>query len=182
MLAAMKAVQEGFTSAGVPRTTLQDRILGKVKHGTKSGPQSYLTPEEERETVEFLLLVSKAGYSKTRADISQIAEGVAKDKGILKDEHISHGWIDNFMKRHPELALRKGDATADIRMKSDTPEAMRNYYDLLEEILEKHNLKNSPGQIYNVDETGMSLDQQISNYGHWVCKCCWSGPSTICHL
>jgi len=113
MLAAIKAIEEGlpiYTSVrehGIPRTTLQDRILGKVKHGAKSGPQSYMTLEEERETVEFLLLVSKAGYPKTRADISQIAEGVAWDKGILKGEHISHGWIDNFMKRHPELALRK---------------------------------------------------------------------------
>jgi len=166
MLAAIKAVQEGlpiYTSArehGVPRTTLQDRILGKVKHGAKPGPQPYMTSEQERETVEFLLLASKAGYPKTRADISWIAEGVARDKGILKGEHISHGWIDNFMKRHPELALRKGDATADIRMNNVTPETMKSYYDLLEEILEKHNLKNSPGQIYNVDETGMSLDQQ----------------------
>ena len=75
-------------------------------------------------------------------------------------ENISHGWVDCFMKKHPELALRKGDATAEIRMNSITPESMKSYYDLLEEILENHNLKNSAGQIYNVDETGMSLDQK----------------------
>ena len=165
MLAAIKAVQEGqpiYTSArehGVPRTTLQDRILGKVKHGAKPGPAPYMTPEE-KETVEFLLLTSKAGYPKTRGDISRIAENVARDKGMLKGVNISHGWVDNFMKRHPELALRKGDATAEVRMNSVTTENMKSYYDLLEEILEKHNLKTSPGQIYNVDETGMSLDQK----------------------
>ena len=42
MIGAMKAVAEGtsITGAarehGVPRTTLQDRILGKVTHGTKT--------------------------------------------------------------------------------------------------------------------------------------------------
>ena len=75
-------------------------------------------------------------------------------------DNISHGWVDYFMKKHPELALRKGDATAEIRMNSVTPESMKSYYDLLQEILEKQNLKNSPRQIYNVDETGMSLDQK----------------------
>ena len=37
-------------------THLQDRILGKVKHGAKPGPAPYMTPEEEKETVEFLLV------------------------------------------------------------------------------------------------------------------------------
>ena len=166
MLAAIKAVQEGlpiYTSArehGVPRTTLQDRILGNVKHGNNPGRDPYLTQEEEREAVDFLLVAAQAGYPKTRADMSHIAERVAREKKLLRGERISHGWVGNFMKRHPELALRKGDATADIRMNSTTPESMKSYYDLLEGILKKHNLKNCPGQIYNVDETGMSLDPQ----------------------
>ena len=54
------------THLQVPRTTLQDRILGKVKHGAKPGPALYMTPEEEKETVEFLLVTSKAGYPKLR--------------------------------------------------------------------------------------------------------------------
>ena len=72
MLAGIKAVQEGqpiYISArehGVLRTILQDRILKKVKHEAKPGPAPYMTPEEEKETVEFLLVTSKAGYPKTR--------------------------------------------------------------------------------------------------------------------
>lgn len=77
-------------------------------------------------------------------------------KEILRGEQTSHGWVRNFMKRHPELALRKGHATANIRAISTTPESMRSYYNMLEGILKKHNLQNYPGQLYNVDETGMS--------------------------
>ena len=46
MIGAMKAVAEGTSITGaarehsVPRTTLQDRILGKVTHGTKPGPKT----------------------------------------------------------------------------------------------------------------------------------------------
>ena len=38
----------------VPRTTtFKDRLVGKVKHGTKSGTDPYLTSSEEDELVSF---------------------------------------------------------------------------------------------------------------------------------
>ena len=54
MEAAISSVKEGCSVArvavkhGVPRTTFNDRIAGKVKHGTKPGPVPYLSQEEKR--------------------------------------------------------------------------------------------------------------------------------------
>ena len=52
MLAAISRVQDDGLSVnqaadlhGVPRSTLKDRLSGRVIHGTKSGPKSYLTAE-----------------------------------------------------------------------------------------------------------------------------------------
>lgn len=48
----MKAVEggEGVYKAagdhGVPISTLRDRVIGKVKHGTKPGPKPYLDSKE----------------------------------------------------------------------------------------------------------------------------------------
>ena len=58
---AMKAVQKvdiGINQAareyGVPRTTLKDQVSGRVKHGgTKSGPQPYLSVDEETEQFQL---------------------------------------------------------------------------------------------------------------------------------
>jgi len=47
-------VNEAAIMYGVPATTLKDRISGKVKHGTKSGPPKYLNDEEEKEFADFL--------------------------------------------------------------------------------------------------------------------------------
>ena len=60
MLDAMKAVQDGspITTArahGVPKTSLHNRIKGKVVHGVKPGPKQYLSVEEETELAEFAI-------------------------------------------------------------------------------------------------------------------------------
>ena len=53
MGAAMNAVKHGCSvkrvaeEHGVPRTTLDDRVSGSVKHGIKSGPVPYLNHKEE---------------------------------------------------------------------------------------------------------------------------------------
>ena len=54
MANAMQAVQDGSSIASaarshsVPRTTLQDRMLGKVVHGTKPGAKPYLTKRKRK--------------------------------------------------------------------------------------------------------------------------------------
>ena len=98
MLAAIMSVRDGtavYRAAklhGVPRSTLHDRMSGKVKHGTNPGPKPYLTKAEETELSKFLVDVAKAGYRKSRKQVIAIAENVAKDKGVLKKgEKISEG-------------------------------------------------------------------------------------------
>lgn len=119
MLAALGAIKRGVPvkraalEHGVPRS---DRHLGKVTHGTKPGPVSYLTGSEETELSQFIEVIGKIGYGKTRKQIKGIAESVARDKGVLKKSRISDGWFRRFMQRQPHLRLRKGDATANVRM------------------------------------------------------------------
>ena len=61
MLLAMESVRKGMASANkaaimysVPRSTLKDRLSGRVSHGTKPGPCPYLQPSEERELKDYL--------------------------------------------------------------------------------------------------------------------------------
>ena len=81
----MKAVQDGspITTAvrvhGVPKTSLHNRIKGKVIHGVKPGPKSV---EEETELAEFAIEAASVGCGQTRKQIMTIAENIAKDKGL----------------------------------------------------------------------------------------------------
>ena len=84
---AVKAVQFGVNRValeyGVPKTTLKDRLNGRVIHGTNMGPTPYLTYEEEKELVRFILNCSRMGYGKTRGELLRIVGETIKKKGRL---------------------------------------------------------------------------------------------------
>ena len=169
MASAIKAVKGGMsvlrasTLYDVPRTTLQDHVKGRVKHGDKPGTNTYLTMAEEEELASFLMEVSKVGYGKTRKEVKLLVEAVAREKGVLRGEKISDGWFRRFLERRPRLSLRRGDATANVRMEALDIETKNKYFKSLEETLKEQGLMNSPGQIYNVDETGVTLDHKPPN-------------------
>ena len=74
------------------------------------------------------------------------------------------------MNRQPQLSLRKGDPTANVRMDCLTKETIDKYFDLLKDTLVENNLMESPNRIYNVDETGMPLNHSapkiVTGRGH----------------
>ena len=63
------------------------------------------------------------------------------------------------MERHPELSLCKGDAFALSRAAAITDNSMRQYYSLLKATLEECSILDCPSQIYNMNESGPSLQR-----------------------
>lgn len=59
---AGESIRRAAILHNVPRSTLSDRVTGKVMHGKKSGPPPYLTCAEEQELVSFLLGCAAIGY------------------------------------------------------------------------------------------------------------------------
>ena len=135
----MKSVMSGNLSInraaenhGLLRTTLQDQISGRVQHGKKLGSALYLTLNEEKELVEYLLGSAELGYVKTRREV--IAGG--KDFG--------------------QEPYRSGDAMACVRMSAVNKENITGYFNLLKEVFDQMELSTHPECIYNMDETSTS--------------------------
>ena len=70
MAGAMKAAADGLLGInkaadefGIPRSTLKDRLSGKVVHGARSGPSPCI---EEDELVNFLLTCTDIGLPKNK--------------------------------------------------------------------------------------------------------------------
>ncbi len=140
----------------IPRSTLHDRISGKVAFGARSGPPAYLTQETELE--EFLCNCAKVGYTRTRLQVIALVQHVHCSKGKGLNATVSNGWWESFQRRHTKVKLRTAEPVAYARVVSSSPAILDYYFDLLESTLEENGLSENLCQILNADESGMPLD------------------------
>lgn len=75
----------------------------------------------------------------------------------FRNETAGHKWLRLFLKRHPELTLRKPENLSIARIKGFSEENVAKFYSILKPELEK--IKYDPTKIFNVDETGISVVQ-----------------------
>ena len=95
MILVIKAVRDGMgtmaaRSFSVPPSTLKDRISGRVKHGTNSGPVPYLDESEEK-LVDFMVKSAAMGYGKTKQEVFSILERILIKKKKLTDHFNGEG-------------------------------------------------------------------------------------------
>ena len=145
----------------MPRTTLKDRLSGRVIQGTKPGPIPYLSASEEDKLFQHVLTCAEIGYPKTKCQVIGIVrQAVQKERGPeAAISFTGKGW-NRFVERWPKVCLRKGDALAIPRAKAITNSNIAQYYELQKKTLEEHYLMGYPSRIYNMDESGMPLDHK----------------------
>ena len=93
----------------VPHKTLDDRIKGHIRHGTKSGPSIILSEEEESALESYLFYMADHGYPLTKTMVKAYAWAIAKrkGKGDRFNSEVGPGdrWWHNFRHRHPQISL-----------------------------------------------------------------------------
>ena len=143
MTSAIKAVVDDGMSVrgaaeyyGVPKSTLGDRISGRVLPGAKSGPNTYLSSEEEEELVNFLCRTALVGHARTRKEVLAIVNRILSSRGKNKD--VSPGWWAAFVARHPMLTLRTPATLSISRANATDPVVIDSYFDELERALEEN--------------------------------------------
>lgn len=161
MQKALAAVDQGesIRSAalpfGVARSTLHDRVTRKVQEGTKRGPPTYLTLEEEEELASFLLRCADIGYAHSLPQVLALVQSIIDSKGISKT--ITRGWWQKFCQRHKHVTHRLAVPLSIARAMVTDRNVINRYFDMLTDTLKSNGLVHKPDFIYNCDETGMPL-------------------------
>lgn len=163
---AINAVNSGQLSQyraakmyNIPTSTLNDRIREKVtKHG--AGRPCRLSKEEEKEIVETCLIFGDWGYGIGKKEVLGVVGNYCKSNKI--DVFPSGGvpkieWWRGFLRRHPELSLRKPQALQISRAKAATPQIIDQWFSVLEPLINRLGLRNHPERIFNSDETSFCL-------------------------
>ena len=90
------SVRRAAMEHNVPKSTLGDRVSGRIKPGAVSGPAKYLEDTEEQDLVQFLLRCSTIGYAKTRKQVIALIQRINESRGIYRT--VSDGWWTSFTK------------------------------------------------------------------------------------
>ena len=141
---AVRAVKQGTSVRraaelySVPKSTLSDKVLGKVPMRARSGPSSYLTIEEEEELTSFLLEMAKIGYALTRKEVIAIVQRVVDGKNM--SAIVSNGWWERYVNRHPQITLRVAVPFSMARAMASDRAVIDRYFDMLEDCLKSNKI------------------------------------------
>ena len=153
------SIRRAEAEYGIPKSTIHDRVIGRVRVGAVSGPQRYLSDREEAELVRFLLGCARVGYAHTRKQIVAIVQSYLQYKKGLA-VNLSNGWWQKFRLRNKELTVRTAERLAYCRAVATDQAILNSYFDLLEQTLADNDLLSAPSRIFNVDETGFPLEHK----------------------
>ena len=153
-------LREAARAYNVPVETLRRRVAGVVSIDCRSGPPTVLTSEEEARLAEYCVSMADMGFGLTREGIMAMAYAIVEKTGRnhpFKSGHAGRGWYESFMSRQPLLTLRTPQAMSYARAVCANKERINDFFAKLGAIFGRLNLISKPGQIFNADETGVTI-------------------------
>lgn len=171
MTAALNAIREGesirhvSTRFGIPRCTLQDRLKSRNPSEAVLGRKPVFSRDAEKELVGEIIRLSKIFYGLTAHEIQRCAFNYAERNNInhpfiQANKAAGRDWIERFLRRNPEISIRKPQPTSINRLTAFNREEVTIFFDKLSSLMEKY--KFTPARIFNADETGIS-NVQVSS-------------------
>lgn len=150
---------------GIPKPTIRRHRLGLNKYATEDkklrGGPCVLPPDVEDELVSHIKNLDELFFGVTATDLRTLAYQVARSHGINKfsetKQKANKTWYYGFMRRHPDLSLRRPEPTSIGRMKGFNRKDVGEYFDKYYQVLDENGF--TADKIYNVDETGHSTVQ-----------------------
>ena len=153
-------VREASRLYNVPYETLRRRVNGSIEPGSRPGPATVLTEEEEDQLESYLIKMSDMGFGLSRDTVMHLAYKIVEQtqrKHPFKDQKAGRGWFDGFRRRHPRLTIRSPQPLSYARAQSANMDTINDFLGKLGSIYGRLNLITKPMQLYNCDETGVSV-------------------------
>lgn len=156
------SVSKASCMYGIPRSTLNDHLQGRVLPGAKAGAPTLLTIRQEEELVKFLVRCAELGIAKTKNEVINLASRILHTNGDQKS--LTEGWWRRFISRHHDaLSLRIPAKLSHARLKASSRSCIDNYFDAVEHTLKTAGLWDYPSLVFNMDESGFPLDPKTVN-------------------
>lgn len=100
------------------------------------------------------------GFGLIRQDIMQLVYTLAEKSGKqhpFQGGAAGRSWFDGFRKRHPQLTLRVPQPLSYCHALCSNEEIIKDFFSKLGALYGKLDLISKPSQVYNMDESGISV-------------------------
>lgn len=138
----------------------------KLDHSTKSlGRNPELGIEYEKRLVAHIKSLEKVGFSTDRSSLKKMAYDFAEKLGLehrfsRKTESAGNEEFNGLLRRHKDLSIRKSEGLSLARTQGMNRKDVNEYFSLLLQILTEYDLLDKPGKIFNIDETGIQINNK----------------------
>ena len=153
-------ISESAILHGVPRKTLSNKMNNK--HTNPNGRPTLLTPDEEKYLINYIHYMAEHAFLLKAQQIRGFACQVFVASGRaaqVKNTGPTEKWWRGFKKCHSkEITLRKPDNLDRGREGMANEHVVSNHFKTLGKLLEGNDFLNKPEHIFNVDESGMSMN------------------------
>lgn len=163
--AALNAIAKGGSIRqvslrfSIAKSTLQDRLKNKNTTRAVLGRKAVFSVEQEKELVAEIINLSKIFYGLSSNEIKQCAFTYAeknniKNPFVKENKAAGRDWFERFLKRNPEISIRKPQPTSINRLTAFNREEISLFFSKLDSVMERYKL--SSARIFNADETGVT--------------------------
>jgi hypothetical protein len=121
----------------VPRRTLVDRRAGRRSRRDCEPNSKRLTNLEEEAIVQRILEESLRGIPPLKANVRDMADRLLRERG---GKPTGKNWVDNFIKRTPELRTRWSRPYDHQRAVCEDPAIIRPWFTLVQSMKAKHSI------------------------------------------
>lgn len=150
-----KGLRQAAREYGVPVATLKRRVNGVVPVDARPGPATILMREEEDKLCQYCLDMGYGlGTEDTRVIAYRIVDASSRPHPF-RNGSAGLDWYEGFLKRHPQLTLRKPEALLYARAKNANTKVIEDFFAKLGAVCVCLNILSKPMQIFNADETGL---------------------------
>ncbi|XP_072399497.1 uncharacterized protein [Diabrotica undecimpunctata] len=156
-------VNEASRHFQIPGATLRRRRKSRDFRKRELGPTSTLGINNQIKLVNHITKLQQHVCAPTRTMVRSMAFELAeklklKHKFNKDSRKAGYPWLESFLRRNKQLSVRKSEGVSAARALGMNKTDVSAYFTLLKNILNEHSLMNKPGSIYNIDETGLQLN------------------------
>lgn len=145
----------------VPKSTLARRLKApQLGYEHASGRPTVFDDATENELAALILDLAKRGFPLSEVQVRNLATQFADANDLQvfsqnKENHAGYYWFKGFMRRHPELCVKRAEGLSAARSGAMNKTNIEKWFVEYKQLVDKLHISDLPSHIWNLDESGL---------------------------